>query len=135
MNPDCIFCKIIAGEIPCYKVYENEEFLAFLDINPLNEGHSLVIPKKHYRWVWDVENFAGYAEATKKVARALRKVLDTEWVVSLIAGEEVPHAHIWLIPRLENDGHGGSLNTTNVKKIPPERMEELAKIIYEAVET
>ena len=113
---DCIFCKIAKGEIPCHKVYEDEEFIAFLDIRPLNPGHVLVIPKKHYRWVWDVDNISGYFEAAKKIANAQRKAFGTDWVVSLVFGEEVPHAHIWLVPRTEGDGHGGSIDIKNVKK-------------------
>ena len=59
---NCIFCKIVSGEIPSYKVYEDNEFMAFLDVRPLNLGHTLVIPKKHYRWVWDVPNIGEYYE-------------------------------------------------------------------------
>ena len=65
---DCIFCKIVKGEIPCFKVYEDENFLGFLDINPLNPGNSLLIPKEHYRWVIDVPKFGQYFEIAKKIA-------------------------------------------------------------------
>lgn len=131
---DCIFCKIIAGEIPSYKVYEDEEFYAFLDIRPVNPGHVLVIPKKHYRWVWDVDNLGSYYEATGKVANALRKAFGTEWVVSAVAGEEVPHAHIWLVPRCEGDGHGGFMDITARKEYPEEKMEEIQEKIKKALE-
>ena len=90
---DCIFCKIIKGEAPSYKVYEDDDFFAFLSIVPLNPGHTLVIPKKHFRWVWDVPNIGEYYEAVGKIANAMRKAFNIEWVVSLVAGEEVPHAH------------------------------------------
>lgn len=126
---DCIFCKIIAGEIPCYKVYEDNDFLAFLDITPRNPGHVLVIPKKHYRWVWDVPEIGKYYELVGRIANAERKAFGTEWVVSAVFGEEVPHAHVWLVPRFADDGHGGSLDLGNVKKISPEEMENIAKKI------
>ena len=107
--------------------------MAFLDINPLNEGHSLVIPKKHERWAWDVENFSGYAEAVKKVANGLRKALATEWVVSLVIGEDVPHAHIWLVPRFENDGHGNSIDFSLRTKFSEIKMQEIANKVAGAI--
>lgn len=123
---DCIFCKIVKGEAPCNKVYEDENVLAFLSIAPLNPGHTLVIPKEHYRWVWDIPNIGEFYEVVNKIANALRKAMNTEWIVSLVTGEEIPHAHVWLIPRLENDGHGGSINLRNVKEISKEEMEKIA---------
>lgn len=95
---NCVFCKIARGEIPCHKIYEDGDFLAFLDINPLSPGHALVIPKAHHRWVWDVPNAGAYFEAAKKVALAQKKAFDTDFVLSKIVGEEVPHAHIWVYP-------------------------------------
>jgi len=64
-GPNCIFCKIVKGEIPAYKIYEDENFLAFLDINPQSPGHTQVIPKRHYRWVWDIPNVGAYFEVVK----------------------------------------------------------------------
>ncbi|MFQ6020506.1 MAG: HIT family protein [Candidatus Aenigmatarchaeota archaeon] len=129
---NCIFCKIVKGEIPSYKVYESDNFLAFLDIRPLNPGHTMVIPKKHYRWVWDVPNVGEYFEVVSKIANAIRKAFNTEWVVSMIFGEEVEHAHIWLVPRFSNDGHGGSINVENVKKLSDEEMKNIARKIRES---
>lgn len=94
----CIFCKIIKGEIPSAKIYEDGEYLAFLDIKPLSPGHMVVIPKKHYRWVWDVPNVGAYFETTRKIAIAIQKSFGTDTVISKIIGEEVPHAHICLYP-------------------------------------
>jgi histidine triad (HIT) family protein len=94
---DCVFCKIVAGEIPSIKVYEDEDFLAFLDIHPQSPGHVQVIPKKHYRWVWDVPNIGKYFEVAQKIAKAQQKVFH-EWILSRIVGDEVHHAHIWLFP-------------------------------------
>jgi histidine triad (HIT) family protein len=102
---DCIFCKIANGEIPSHKVYEDANFIAFLDINPRAAGHVQVIPKKHFRWVWDVPtdrkispNIAEYFEIAQKIASAQRKAFNTEMILSRVTSEEVPHAHVWLYP-------------------------------------
>ena len=131
---DCIFCKIVAGEIPSYKVYEDDNFFAFLDITPRNPGHTLLIPKKHYRWVWDVSNIGNMYEVAQKIVRAQKKAFDTDFVVSLVIGEEVPHAHIWLVPRLPNDGHGDSIDLKNIKKLSEEEMKEVQEKIITNLE-
>ena len=97
---DCIFCQIVAGKVPCFKIYEDENFLAFLDIFPWVEGHTLVIPKKHYRWVWDEPNslVKKHFAVVRKIANHYRKVLNIEFVMSFIYGYDVPHAHIHLLP-------------------------------------
>ncbi len=123
---DCIFCKIIAGEIPAYKVYEDDKFFAPLDIKPLNPGHTLVIPKKHYRWVWDVPEAGEYFLVARRIALAQKKAFATDYIVATIFGEAVPHAHIHLIPRHENDGHGGTIDWGNEKKLSPEQMRDAA---------
>ncbi len=128
---DCIFCEIVSGNIPSYKVYEDDQFLAFLDIRPLNLGHTLVIPKKHYRWVWDVDNAGKYFEVTKKIANAIKKVFKIDQVKSIVLGDEVPHAHIWLIPTFENDGHGGTINFKKVKKIEEKEMKWVSSKLEE----
>ncbi len=129
MKTNCIFCKIVAGEIPCHKVYEDDNFMAFLDIRPLNPGHTLVIPKKHYRWVWDVPHIGQYYEVAGKIALAIKKAFAIEQVVSLVAGEEVPHAHIWLVPRFSDDGHGAAIDLKNVKNLSEEEMKNAAERI------
>ena len=100
----CIFCKIVAGQIPAHKVYEDEDFLGFLDIRPQSPGHTLVIPKRHYRWVWDVPNAGEYFEAAKKIALAQKRAFASEAVWSKIVGDEVPHAHIWVFPHPDTPG-------------------------------
>ena len=110
----CIFCKIVRGEIPAHKVYEDENFLAFLDINPQSPGHTQVIPKKHYRWVWDVENVGKYFEVVSKIARAQQKAFGTDFILSKIIGDEVPHAHIWIFPGIK-DGTSPSQNFGGAK--------------------
>lgn len=94
----CIFCKIVTREIPAHIVYEDDDFLAFLDIRPLSPGHTLIIPKKHHRWVWDVEKISDYFGVVTKIARAQRKAFDCDQILSKIVGEEVEHAHIWVFP-------------------------------------
>jgi histidine triad (HIT) family protein len=94
----CIFCKIVRGELPLHKVYEDDSYLAFLDIRPVSPGHTLVIPKAHYRWVWDTPETGNYFEVAKKIAQALQKVSGVEEVHAKVVGEEVPHAHIWVYP-------------------------------------
>ena len=101
---NCIFCKIVNKEIPSYTVYEDSDFLAFLDINPQSAGHCQVIPKQHRRWVWDVPNVGDYFEVVRKVAKAQGKAFDTDWILSKIVGDEVQHAHIWIYPNREVEG-------------------------------
>lgn len=100
----CIFCKIIAKEIPSFPVYEDEQFLVFMDINPVAPGHVLVIPKKHERWVWDVANFEDYYGVARKIALALRSSYGTDMIRTQVYGDEVHHAHIWVWPQIEKDG-------------------------------
>ena len=112
----CIFCKIVSGEIPSHKVYEDNDFLAFLDIHPQSPGHTQVIPKKHVRWVWDTQNIGGYFEVAKKIALAQRKAFNTEWILSKIIGDEVEHAHIWVFPSDKVKGDKNDL-ASNAEKI------------------
>jgi histidine triad (HIT) family protein len=95
-----IFSKIAAGEIPCYKVAEDDRFLAFLDINPLAEGHTLVIPKIETDYIFDIGDaeFSGLFLFAKKVAIAIRKVIPCERIGVAVIGLEVAHAHIHLVP-------------------------------------
>lgn len=116
---DCIFCKIIGGEVPAYKVYEDENFLAFLDINPQSPGHTQIIPKQHYRWVWDVPNAGEFFEVAKKIALAQQKAFDTDWILSKIVGDEIEHAHIWVFPNNNVTGDKKDF-TGNAEKIKKE---------------
>ena len=95
---NCVFCKIVQGKIPSHKVYEDDGFLAFLDIDPRSPGHVQVIPKKHYRWVWDVPNIGEYFEIVGKIAMAQQKAFGVEAIWSRITGEEITHAHVWIFP-------------------------------------
>lgn len=97
---DSIFTKIIKGEIPCHKIYEDELTLAFLDIHPAVPGHALVIPKEQVQFVWDLsdQTYQAVMDTTKKVAIHLRQTLGTTYVGEKIIGVDVPHAHVQLLP-------------------------------------
>jgi histidine triad (HIT) family protein len=108
---NCIFCKIVTGEIPSNKVYEDDNFVGFMDITPQSPGHVQVIPKKHYRWVWDLPagrqvspNIGEYFEVVRKIALAQKKAFSTDLILSKVFGEEVPHAHIWVYPNKDIEG-------------------------------
>lgn len=100
---DCIFCKIVKGELPSYTVYEDDLFFGFLDIFPRTRGHTLLIPKKHYRWVYDMPEFEAYWKTALKLTSAMKKALNPSFITYVTHGLEVPHAHIHIMPRSEKD--------------------------------
>jgi histidine triad (HIT) family protein len=109
---DCIFCKIIAGEIPSEKIYENEHAYAFLDIKPINPGHILLIPKHHAKNLYEMpdDDLAHLAPLLKKLARAAKDAMNAEGINivmnnEIVAGQLVSHAHFHIIPRHQGDGH------------------------------
>lgn len=109
---DCIFCKIVAGEIPSHKIYEDENVYAFLSIGPLNAGHTLVVPKKHSRDALDMnaDEFATLSSSVHTIARAVRNAVDADGINIIFncgeaAGQEVFHTHAHIAPRLKDDGH------------------------------
>lgn len=113
---ETIFSKIIAGEIPSYKIYEDDRVLAFLDINPKNEGHTLVIPKKPVEFVWDLDDddYQYLMLVSKRLAKHLRASLPYHYIQLSIVGTDVPHAHVHLIPFNVDDALGHeSYQTTN----------------------
>ncbi|MBQ3926473.1 MAG: HIT family protein [Bacteroidaceae bacterium] len=124
-----IFAKIAAGEIPSYKCAENDEFYAFLDINPLVKGHTLVIPRREVDYIFDMEDdeLARFEVFAKKVAVAIKKAFPCVKVGQAVLGLEVPHAHIHLIPmQSEKD-----MNFANPKlSLSAEEMKEIADKIY-----
>ncbi len=97
---DSIFTKIINGEIPCHKVYEDENTFAFLDIHPITTGHTLVIPKKQVEFLWDLEDedYQAVMATAKRLAHHLRDTLGVAYVGEQVIGVDVPHAHLHLIP-------------------------------------
>lgn len=124
-----IFSRIIAGEIPCYKVAEDENFFAFLDINPMSKGHTLVVPRKtenDYLFNLDDETYNGLTLFARKVAKAIEKSVDCKRIGVAVMGLEVPHTHIHLIPINKE----GDMNIGNPKlKLAPEEMAEIAEKI------
>jgi len=135
---ECVFCKIVKMELPAHLVFEDKTVIAFLDIKPLNPGHTLVIPKKHYRWVWDIPEVGEYFESVRHVAIALQKAMKTEMIVSGISGvgeSKWMHAHTHLVPRFQGDGHGDFVNSRDAKDIPNEEMRDIAEKIREKCST
>lgn len=100
MSETSIFTKIINGELPSHKVYEDSQTLAFLDIHPVVQGQVVLVPKKQVEFVWDLEDadYQALMESTRKVAKRLREVLNTKFVGVKIEGVDVPHAHVKLYP-------------------------------------
>lgn len=127
---DCLFCRIVKGELPAYKTYEDALFLGFLDIKPLARGNSLLIPKKHYRWVTDVVEFAAYWQKAKLLSLATQKVVGADYISFLTLGTEVPHAHIRIIPRWYTDTHREGIDMHHVETIAEEEQHSLALKIY-----
>lgn len=125
---DCIFCKIIAGEIPAKKIYEDDKILAFLDINPVAYGHTLIIPKEHYQMMPDVpDELLGYCFIkTKELMAKIKKALEADFVSVSVVGLDVPHFHIHLVPRKMDDGLANFWPTT---KYPEGEMQKIAERI------
>lgn len=126
-----IFSKIIAGEIPCYKIAENDKFFAFLDINPVNWGHTLVVPKREEDYIFDLtdEELAEMMVFAKKVAVAIREALPCRKVGVTVLGLEVPHAHIHLVP-LKTEG---DMNfSRKIDNPDSEKMKQIAAAISRA---
>lgn len=122
-----IFTKIINGEIPCYKIAEDENFLAFLDVNPNAKGHTLCIPKKEINKIFDIEDdlYLGLMAFSKKIAVALEKTVACKRIGMAVIGLEVPHAHVHLIPLNEMD----EMRFQNKVTLTKEEFEDLAKAI------
>ncbi|MGD0343176.1 MAG: HIT family protein [Bacteroidales bacterium] len=127
-----VFTKIIKGEIPCYKVAEDDRYFAFLDINPLKKGHTLVVPKQETDYIFDLsdKSLAGLVLFSKKVAKGIKSAFPCNRIGIAVLGLEVPHAHIHLVPldNLED------LNFRNPKlKFNPEEFKEIARKISEKI--
>ncbi|MDD3171953.1 MAG: HIT family protein [Bacilli bacterium] len=117
----CVFCKIANGEIPSYKIYEDDDFLAFLDISQATIGHTLVIPKKHYDSIFDLEEETKIFNLVILLAKAIKKALNIDNVNILnnngpLAGQSVNHFHIHIIPRYENDSVNFSFPKNELEK-------------------
>lgn len=124
-----IFTRIINGEIPCYKIAEDENYFAFLDINPLSKGHTLVVPKNEVDYIFDVDDntLAGLMVFAKKVALAIDQAMPCKRVGVAVLGLEVPHAHIHLVPI--NGGFDIEFSQPKLKLTPDEFKDVAEKII------
>ncbi len=126
---ECIFCKIVKGEIPSFKVWENNEHLAFLSIAPIMPGHTLVIPKKHSDYIFDMDDadISALMVASKPVANRLKKTLNpiTGKIGVMVAGLEVPHTHIHLIP-MDSEG---DLTFSKAKNASPDELKKVLERI------
>ncbi len=130
----CIFCKIVAGEIPCYKVYEDKEVFAFLDIKPQAEGHTVVIPRHHAETVFDLgeQEMQALMPAVRKTMLIIQERLHPDgfnvgWNHNPAGGQVVPHLHVHIFPRYTNDG-GGSMHS--IIRNPGKRsVEDVAKML------
>lgn len=123
-----IFSKIIAGDIPSYKIAENDKFYAFLDINPMAKGHTLVVPKQEIDYIFDLDDvlLGDMVIFAKRVAAAIKKAVPCNRVGLMVIGLEVPHAHIHLVPIIKE----GDMNLSNPKmKFTNEEFVEIAEII------
>ena len=122
-----IFTKIVKGEIPCYKIAEDENFLAFLDVNPNAKGHTLCIPKQEINKIFDIEDdlYIGLMKFAKKIAIALEKTIPCKRIGLAVIGLEVPHAHVHLIPLNEMD----EMRFQNKVSLAKEEFEDLIKAI------
>ncbi|MFZ4435472.1 MAG: HIT family protein [Flavobacterium psychrophilum] len=122
-----IFTKIVAGEIPCYRIFEDENYLAFLDVNPNAKGHTLCIPKQEINKLFDLDDqrYLGLMAFAKKVAVALEKTVSCKRIGMAVIGLEVPHAHVHLIPLNEMD----EMRFQNKVSLTPEEFTALAQAI------
>lgn len=128
-----IFSKIIKGEIPCFKIAENDHYFSFLDINPIAEGHALVVPKKEVDYIFDLdeETLTGLVSFSRKIAKAIDSSLGTIRTGIIVEGLEVPHAHLHLVP-IYFEGQPVSLGRKT--EVEEARMKEIALLISNAVE-
>lgn len=122
---NCIFCQIVAGKSPCYKIYEDSDFFGFLDIFPRVKGHTVLIPKLHYRWVYDIPNFSEFWQAALKITRAMQETLQPKFVTYVTHGLEIEHAHLHIMPREEEE----TSFVPEIKKLSSEELNAIAKKI------
>ena len=110
-----------------FKVYEDENYLAFLDKFQRTPGHIQVIPKKHYRWVYDVPEFGKYFEVIKKIVEGVKRALNPRLVHLITIGDEVQHAHVWVVPRYDGDGHSSLIDISKFEELSESDMGDIAE--------
>lgn len=133
---DCLFCNIISGAIPSYKIFENEYTFAFLDINPINKGHTLVIPKNHAENIMTIrkEDFSEVMETVRMLTPLIQRAVEADGINIVInngpaAGQIIFHSHVHIIPRFENDGHKNWSVSEEAKKAVSDTVELIKKEI------
>lgn len=127
---NCIFCQIVAKRSPAHIIYENDHYLAFLDKYPQTRGHLQLIPKTHYRWVWEIPQIGTFFTVAQKIIRAIIPVLSADYVTLTTRGDEVHHAHLWIVPqyrgtRAITEGAG--------RQTKQETLQEVARILRGAI--
>ena len=137
-DPNCVFCKIIAGQIPSLRVFEDEAVLAFLDIGPLAEGHLLIVPKEHHEHLEDMPETAvcGLTRHLPRLVKVVMKVVNAQGCNVLlnnrkVAGQDVPHVHWHIVPRVDSDGLGYRWKAS---RYPSGRAERIQQSIRDALE-
>jgi histidine triad (HIT) family protein len=140
MEEECLFCKIAEGEIPAQKVYEDSEHIAFLDINPRNPGHTLVMPKKHYETIIEMPEHeaAEIFRVVKKMAAAVKKGMKADGISiaqsnERAAGQVIPHVHFHVIPRFLSEGPPGLESMLPTKKLTKEMFDETTHRIASSI--
>ncbi len=128
---DCVFCKISRGEIPSAKIYEDQDVFAFLDINPINPGHSLIIPKKHVDNIFDSEPalYSKLFSSARSLSEPIRNATGAKRIGMVVEGFLVHHAHIHLVPI----NGGGELDFRRAKKAEPRELDEMARKIKDEI--
>jgi histidine triad (HIT) family protein len=133
-DPNCPFCKIASGEFPSHKIYEDDLVIAILSIDPIRDGHSLIIPKEHWSKIWSIEDNETYTQlmlTARSVAQALNKTFQPKHLIELAEGMDVQHAHFHLIPSEKGYGH---IAAEHKSKEPDHlRLEKLAEKIKENI--
>jgi len=127
-----LFCKITRGEIPSSKVFENDEFIAFLDINPINPGHTLVVPKNHADYLFDMNDgeYSRIFKTAKFLAPKIQSAMGSKKIGVIVEGFLVPHVHVHLIPL----HHGGELSMARARSATAEELNEVAEKIKKEIE-
>jgi histidine triad (HIT) family protein len=126
----CVFCRIVAGKREAYMVYQDRRFMAFLDSAPRTKGHTLVVPRRHFRWVVEIPAFGDYCTLARRVALAAKQAFDADWIQFLTIGEAVAHAHIHVLPRYAGDGHGAIVSLGKVASFSPLQMRDIAQDLH-----
>lgn len=133
---NCIFCKIVKGEIPSAKVFEDTDILVFMDVKPFTKGHCLVIPKEHFENIFDISKdlLQKITVVAKNISEKIKNSLQADGIRlsqsnGKVAGQDIMHFHFHIIPRYENDGL--SVNPTDTPHLPKADFEELKKLAYE----